>query len=119
MEVSIHELDGVIIRHFSGKVCFQDIVKDWEKLIITYNKLDNYKGILHNYLDAEFEDGEHNLNELVDFLKENLDKLKNLRIAVVMDTPLVTNTIIMGQKAKPLQIKPFSTVEAGMQWIQH
>jgi len=54
---------------------------------------------------------------MVEFLKEHLDKLKDLRIAMVMDTPLVTNTIIMGERMKSLQIKPFSTEEAALQWI--
>jgi len=56
---------------------------------------------------------------VVDFLKGKLDQLKDLKIAIVMDTPMVTNTIIMGQKVKSLQIKPFSTFEAAMQWIEH
>ena len=119
MEISTFEQNGVIIRRFSGSVCFQDIINAWNLLFTSYHNLEDYKGILHSYLDAEFEHKDVNLNELVDYLKNHLDQLEDLKIAVVMDTPAVTHTIIMGRKVNSLQIKPFSTVEAALQWIEH
>jgi len=119
MEITIHEQDGVIIRRFSGEVAFEDIMASWNKLFTTYPKLNDYKGILTSFLDAEVKHEDHNLNVLVEFLKGYLDQLKDLKIAIVMDTPMVTNTIIVGQRVKSLQIKPFSTVEAAMKWIDN
>ena len=119
MKVSFHEQDGVIIRHFTGEVCFEDMMKSWEILIASYNNLDQYKGILTSFLDADIKEEDSNLNVMVEFLKGNLDQLKDLKIAMVMNTPMVTNTIIVSQKVKSLQIKPFSTVEAAMYWIEH
>ena len=117
MEITIHEQDGVIIRRFLGEVCFEDIMASWNKLFTSYTNLNDYKGILTNFLDAEIKHEDHNLNVLVEFLKGHLDQLKDLKIAIVMDTPMVTSTIIMGQRVKSLQIKPFSTVEAALKWI--
>ncbi len=119
MEIAIHEQDGVIFRRFSGEVCFEDIIGSWNKLFSSYTDLNDYKGILTNFLDAELKQEDQNLNVLVDFLKRNLDQLKDLKIAIVMDTPMVTNTIIVSKKVKSLQIKPFSTVEAAMKWINN
>lgn len=118
MKVTIHEQDGIIIRRFFGEVCFEDMMESWKKLIGSYEDLRAYKGILTSFLEAEIKHEDHNLNELVEFLKDYLDQLKDLKIAVVMNTPMVTNTIIMSQRVKSLQIKPFSTVEAARQWIE-
>jgi len=117
MEVTIHEQNGVIVRRFSGEVCIEDMMESWKLLLSSYTNLREYKGILTSFLDAEIKHEDQNLNVLIEFLKNYLDQLKDLKIAVVMDIPMVTNTIIVGQKVKFLQIKPFSTVEAAMQWI--
>ena len=117
MEITIHEQDGVIIRRFTGEVVFEDMMESWNRLFDSYPNLKEYKGILTSFLDAEVKHEDNNLNVLVEFLKGHLDQLKDLKIAMVMDTPMVTNTIIVGQKVKSLQIKPFSTVEAAMDWI--
>ena len=119
MNVSFHEQDGVIVRRFSGEVCFEDMMDSWKKLLASYKSLQDYKGILTSFLDADIKEEDSNLNVMVEFLKGNLDQLKDLKIAIVMNTPMVTNTIIVSQKVQSLQIKPFSTIEAAMQWIEH
>ncbi|MCK5692972.1 MAG: hypothetical protein KAI08_08985 [Bacteroidales bacterium] len=119
MEVTIHVQNGVIVRRFSGEVCIEDMMESWKKLLASYTNLKDYKGILTSFLDAEIKHEDHNLNVLIEFLKNYLDQLKDLKIAIVMDTPMVTNTIIVGQQVKSLQIKPFSTVDAAMLWIQN
>jgi len=119
MEVTIHEQNGVIVRRFSGEVRFEDMMESWNKLLASYTNLRDYKGILTNFLDAEIIHEDNNMNVMVEFLKDYIDQLKNLKIAIVMNSPMVTNTIIVGQRVKSLQIKPFSTVEAAMQWIEN
>ena len=117
MGITYEEQDGVIIRRFTGESNFEDIMESWNLLLTRYPNLQEFKGILTVFLDAELNHEDRNLNVLVEFLKNSLDQLKDLKIAIVMDTPMVTNTIIVGQQVKSLQIKPFSTVEAAMQWI--
>ena len=118
MEVTIHVQNGVILRRFTGEVRLEDMMESWNMLLASYTSLKDYKGILTSFLDAEIIHEDNNLNAMVEFLKDYLDQLKDLKIAVVMNTPMVTNTIIVGQQVKSLQIKPFSTVEAAMQWIE-
>ena len=117
MEIAIHEQDGVIIRHFAGEVCIRDMIESWQLLFSKYTNLKDYKGILTSYLDAEIKKEDRNQNDLVDFLKTHIDKIRDLKIAIVMDTPMVTNTIILANRMKSLQIKPFSTEEAAMEWL--
>jgi len=119
MENTISDQDGVIMRRFSGEVCFEDMIESWNRLLTTYTDLKQYKGILTNFLEADIKHEDNNLNGMVEFLKDYLDQLKDLKIAVVMDTPMVTNTIIMSQRVKSLQINSFSTVDAALEWIQN
>lgn len=118
MDLKIYEKDGVIIRHYSGELYFSDIIDSWKLLFDTYSSFESYQGILNNFLEADIKIIDHNLNELVEFLAVHMDQLKKLKIAVVMDTPLITNTIIVSQKVRSLQIKPFSTERAALQWIR-
>lgn len=117
MEIAIREQDGVIIRHFSGEVYIRDMIESWHLLFNKYTDLRDYKGIMTNYLDAEIKKEDRNLNDLVDCLKSYMDLIKDLKIAFVMDTPRITNTIILAKRMKSLQIKPFTTEEAAMQWL--
>ena len=119
MEIKIHEQDGVIIRSITGEVNLAEMVESWNMLFAKYPSLKEYKGILANFLDAKIKLEDKNLNSLVEFLKNNLEQLKDLKIAVVMDTPMVTNTIIISQRVRSLQIKPFTTVEAAIRWINY
>ena len=94
------------------------MMESWHKLLDTYPNLKGYKGILTSMLDADIKREDTNLNVMVEFLKDHVDQLKDLKIAMVMNTPLVTNTIIVSQKVKSLQIKPFSSMDAAMSWIR-
>jgi hypothetical protein len=117
MKCFIEVKDRVIIRHFQGEIRFEDIVASWEKVFADYKNLQDYLGIVSVFLGSDVIHEDANLNVLVEYLKCHLDRLKDLKIAIVMDTPLVTNTIIMGQRMKHLQIKPFATEEAALEWV--
>jgi hypothetical protein len=58
------------------------------------------------------------MGDLVEFLKDHMDRIQDMKIAIVMDTPMVTNTIILAKRMKSLQIKPFTTIEAAMRWLR-
>jgi len=118
MNISFHEQDGVIIRHFAGKVYLPDMVESWHLLFEKYNNLKDYRGILTSFLDAEIILQDRNMGDLIDFLKDHMDRIQDMKIAIVMDTPMVTNTIILAKRMKSLQIKPFTTIEAAMSWLR-
>ena len=118
MKVSFHEQDGVIIRHISGKVNLPDMVESWHLLFEKYSNLKDYRGILTSFLDAEIIMEDRNMGDLVEFLKANMDRIQDTKIAIVMDTPMITTTIILAKRMKSLQIKPFTTEEAAMRWFR-
>jgi len=118
MKVSIEVQDRVIVRYYQGEVRLENIIESWDKLFRDFNNLQDYKGIVGVFLNADMLQEDENLNVMVEYLSGYLDRLKDLRIAIVMDTPMVCNTIIIGQKMKSLQIKPFSTEKAAIEWVR-
>jgi hypothetical protein len=117
MKASIEVVDNVILRCFKGDVYLDDIIDSWEETFTRFEDLMNYKGIVTDFLDADLFHEDNNMNILMDYLKGHIERLNDMKIAVVMDSPHVTNTIMLGQKMKHLQIRPFTTRKAALDWI--
>ncbi len=105
MKASIEVQNQVIFRRFSGEVCIDEMLQSWKEIFAKYEDLSGYKGILTSFLDADIKHEDSNHNVMTEFLKGYLDRIKDLKVAIVMDTPLVTSTIIMNQKMKNMHIK--------------
>ena len=117
MKASIEVQDNVILRKFVGDVYLDDIINSWKEIFSRFEDLSLYKGILTDLLQANMCAEDKNMSELIDFLKDNMDRMDNMRIAIVMDTPQVTSTIMMDRQMSHLHIKPFSTIDAALLWI--
>lgn len=118
MNMSIEVQDQVIFRRFSGEVCIDDMIQSWKEIFASYDDLAAYKGVITSFLEADIKHDDRNFNVMVEYLKEYLDQIKGMRVAFVMDTPLVTSTIIMNQKMKNIHIRPFTTEDAALNWIK-
>lgn len=119
MKASIEVVDNVILRSFKGDVYLQDIIDSWDETLDRFDDLTDYKGIVTDFLSANLHHEDSNMNILIDYLKSQLGKMNDMKIAVIMDSPHVTNTIMLGQKMKHLQIRPFSTRKAALDWINN
>lgn len=117
MEISSHEQKGVIIRRFSGDVRIEDIIVSWNNLFAAYPNLKDHKGIATVFLDARFKHESENLSILLEYFRGYVDYLKDVKIAFVIDNPMVTSVIILAQRLKLLQFKPFATEKAAMEWL--
>jgi hypothetical protein len=117
MEISSHEQNGVIVHRYSGAVRLEDIIESWNGLFAGYPNLKDYKGVASVFLNARIKEEDNDLVHLAEYFKGYLDILKNLKIAIVMDTPMVTSIILIGQRLKQLQIKPFATEKAAFEWL--
>jgi hypothetical protein len=117
MKVSIEVRDGIIVRRFQGDVYLKDIIESWDDLFGKFDDLSQYKGVVTDFLEAELHHEDQNMNILVDYLKGYIERMNDLKIAVVMDSPHVTNTIMLGQKMKHMQMRPFTTRQAAVDWI--
>ena len=119
MAVSIEDKDRVIVRRFSGAVSLEDIIDSWNKIFLKYDDLTIYRGIVSDLMDVNLQFGEEHHNYLVEYLMGFIDRIEDMKVAIVMDTPLITNAILMNRKMTQLQIRPFSTMDAAMKWISY
>ncbi len=118
MKASINVQDHIILRTFSGDIHLDDIMKSWEEIFSRFEDMKVFKGVITDLLEAEMHLDGDNMNMLVDFLKEYMDRMEGTKIAIVMDSPrTMTNTILMDQKMKHVQIKPFRTMREAYDWI--
>jgi len=117
MKASIEVKDKVILRRFKGDIYVQDIIDSWEDIFTQFEDLKVYKGVVTDFLDARLHHEDQNMNIIIDYLKPYIERMNDMKIAVVMDSPHVTNTILLGQKMKHLHIRPFTTRKAAIDWI--
>lgn len=109
--------DFILIRKFTGKVNVEEIVRSWNFLLEKHLITDKTKGVINNLTESELDMNINSYGILIDFLKNN-DILKNLRLAVICDTPGKVVFPMMGEETeKELTIKPFSTESAAVNWI--
>ena len=118
MKVSLEEKGQVIFRRFQGEVGIEEMLQSWKDIFSSYEDLGAYKGIVTSLLDADIRHDDNNMNVMAEYLKGFLDRIEGLKVAIVMDTPMVTTTIIMNQKMKNMHIRPFTTEEAALRWIE-
>ena len=117
MKASIEVVDNVILRSFNGDVYLQDIIDSWDETLTRFGDLFEYKGIVSDFLSANLHHEDNNMSIIIDYLKDQIDRMNDMKIAVIMDSPHVTNTIMIGQKMKHLQVRPFTTRKAALDWI--
>jgi len=117
MKASIEVVDNVILRCFNGDVYLQDIIDSWDETLARFDDLMVYKGMITDFSGGNFHQEDNNMSILIDYLKEHIGRMNEMKIAVVMNSPNVTNTIMLGQKMKHLQIRPFTTRKAALDWI--
>jgi len=117
MKASIEVKDRIILRYFKGDVYLQDIIDSWDDVFAQFEDLSKYKGVITDFLEAKLHHEDNNMNILIDYMKGYIERMDDMKIAVVMDSPHVTNTIMLGQKMKHLQIRPFTTRKAAVDWV--
>lgn len=107
---------NIFVRRFKEEVVFDDLTSSWEYLI-DKNKLDDSViGVINDLSCCELKLNKTSFKKLLSFLKDN-PKLKNLPLAVYTLDPKNIVFPVMGSEETDLKIKPFSTMEAAVDWI--
>jgi len=117
MKTSFEVTDNVLIRRFTGDITQEDIIESWRVLFSRYKDLGRYNGMIIDLLNARLVQDRNKFNEMVRYVIGKLDRMTDMKVAVVMDTPQVTQIILMDHMIKQLQIRPFATLKGAMDWI--
>ena len=109
--------ESILIRKFIGTVNVQNIIDSWEHLNKENIIDENIKGIINDLEGCDLQMSFSSFETLISYLKKH-NFIKKVKLAVVCDTPEKIIFPLMGEKRETeLKIKPFSTIEAAVNWI--
>lgn len=111
--------DKILFRRFVENVCVDDIIDSWS-LLLQNKLLDNtIVGVINNLTCCELTMNLNSFKKLILFLKSN-ERLKRLKLAVIVNDTFIRNFPLKGEKEKELQIKPFDNEDDAVDWLlQH
>lgn len=118
MKPSFEVSDNVIVRRFAGDVTQDDIIESWTLLFESYRDLTPYQGLIIDLLNARLVQERKKYLKMVEFLKQQVGKLQDKKIAYLMDNPQVTQVILLDHQLQQLQIRPFATLKGALDWIR-
>jgi hypothetical protein len=111
-----HKGACVVIRSFHGSVQVDEIIDSF-KHIQTHLFCEKVMGIVTNMEFAELQFNLMELQKVIGYINQ-VNELKNMKLAVIVNTPQKTVFPIFAEaKTAETPIKPFSTVEAALEWI--
>lgn len=109
--------DAILIRNFKNSVDINEIINSWENLIENDLLTDNLKGVINNLLDCDLIMNMDSFKMLMGYLKQN-ECFYKIKLAVICNKPKIVVYPTLGQeKEGALKIKPFSTIDAAVEWI--
>lgn len=109
---------SILVRQFENTVRLNDILSSWqfmenEKLIKPH-----VIGIINNLKNCQLEINMDDFGQLITFLKSH-EQFKNLKLAVITENPDATLFPSYAEKfITDLNIRPFSSYEAALTWIE-
>jgi hypothetical protein len=113
-----HEIyrDTILIRDFKNIITVNDINDSWNYLLENQKLTNKVKGIINNLDACELNMDFNSFKILTDYLNKN-EIFRTLKLAVVCNRPEFIIFPMLGEKEKKLKIKPFTTEQAVVKWI--
>lgn len=113
-----HYPESILIRKFEGQVELRDILNSWNYMMKNNLLTNRVIGIINDLRDCELKMNMDNFELLINFLKSN-SRFTSIKLAVISNNPEVVKFPSFAEKFVPeLSIKPFTTEEAAVHWIE-
>jgi hypothetical protein len=107
----------ILVRKFHGPIEVPEIISSWKYLLENKMLGDEHIGVINDLCDCKLIMDEDCFRELIGYLKNN-PVFQKLKLAVICDTPeKIVFPSIGEHSVKELHIKPFSTLDAAIDWI--
>lgn len=107
----------ILIRTFSGVVKMADVISSWDYVLSKHLLKKEHKGVISDYRGSDLIVGIEDVVKLKEFLCDNPNTFKTLKLAQVIDTTIIVFPILFVDKYPEILSKPFSTIEAAEMWI--
>lgn len=117
MRSSIEVKDNVIYRRLYGKITPEDMLESWNELFNKFEELTEFKGIITTFEVVPADSDSGSVKAMVKLLNENKERLKGLRVAIVLDHPVISNAVMVDHFVKHVQVRPFVSEEAALRWV--
>lgn len=107
---------NILLREFYGKVKADDVIESFRYIFERYAN-DDLNGIISDFSQSKFSMSLGDFQKVLKYIKQTPD-IYNFQLAIVVNTPQQTIfPIIAKARFKKLDIKPFSTVDAALNWF--
>lgn len=109
---------GIVIKTYFGRITLSDIHQSWLDAFSRGSFPLENKGFVLDYRNALLDVPVRDHASIADFYKEHLAYFGNKRIAIVTENPNdIVIPVLVREKDRGYQSKPFSTMEGAIQWI--
>jgi len=109
--------ETVLLRTFFGKVTKDVILLSWDHIYENNMLNDDIVGIISDYRQSSMELSTEDLDQLEQHYELHSENLKNKKLGQVVDSPDVAIPFLYQHRNKSLKTKPFSTLEAALDWM--
>ncbi len=116
LEYQKDEENKILIRSFYGKLGMNGVIASWEDDINNNIVTKDFNAIITDFTNSENTVQMSDLGEIAAFYDKNFELFKDIKLAVVIDTPSVAILLLYEDQNTKLNHKAFTTVEAAMNW---
>lgn len=109
---------GILFKYYQGPIDIQTITDSWDQAISEHIIPAKTRGFILDYSESSLQIGLNELSGIPDYYKAHPEVFENKRIAIIVDKPRdIVVPMLVREKDSGYESKPFSTLEAAMQWI--
>ena len=108
----------ILIRKFKGTVSMNDIISSWEEIIAKNLISSKHKGVISDFRETNLQVDMRDMDKISAYFNDNITIFENLRLAQIIDSPLIAYPMIFRINNPKTPLKPFSTLEAAIIWVK-
>jgi len=109
---------GILFKYYYGPIDLQTIVNSWNYAISNRIIPTEINGFILDYRKGSLQIDLNKFSTIPDYYKAHPEIFENKKIAIIVDKPRdIVVPMLVREKDSGYESKPFSTLEAAMQWI--
>jgi len=109
---------GILFKYYYGLISIEDIESSWEYAFENDLIPKDKKGFILDYRNSNFNINIKEHIAIANFYKKHIDVFGNYKIAILTENPRdIVIPVLVKSKDDGYCSKPFSTLEAAIDWI--
>lgn len=109
---------GILFKTYYGLITIEDIESSWEYAFKNDLIPKEIKGFILDYRNSNFNIRTDRYTAIADFYKKHIDIFGNFKIAILTEEPRdIVIPILVESQDEGYSSRPFSTLEAAIDWV--